>query len=283
MTTFERLKELCRVRVVGIGIVLVQYLRCLFGPIYRWTKNNTELVTAVATAVMAVFTYSLWATSSQQWEIMREQLVASETPYVMPGTKNGEMGKFVQKSVGDKEGVLLYFHNGGQGPALNFNVQLNNFEGITNESHMARLVNDAGQVVMQVAGGISVPAGSDRPAFFDNWIPRSAISNAKNGKGQFSLSGMFEYCDQFGGYACNSFLIRYDSSLDALSLVITGECQYRYPPVDRFLLQRLHYALPCEQPGERQRKKKMQQDLMVRYVRGPVAAWTPVPTATPKP
>ncbi len=279
MMSFQKVKTFCYNQAVEIGSVLTRYL-C---PIFRWIKENTELVTAAATVVMAAFTVSLWVTSHSQWQIMREQMTDIETPYVIAGTKDGEMGKFVDKGIGDKEGVLLYFHNGGQGPALNFNVQLNNFEGPTTESHMARLADDSGQVVMQVAGGISVPAGSDRQAFFGEWVPRDSVLKAKKGNAQFTLSGLFEYCDQFGAYTCDYFLTRYDASLDALSLVITGECQYRYPSMDPFLPRKLHYVLPCEQPAEREHKKEIQQDRMIRYMPGPVAAWTPAPSATPKP
>src|SRR5690349_4097814 len=112
---------------------------------------------------------------------------------------------------------------------------------------MGRLADDSGQIVLQIASGTSIPAGSDRQAFFGKWVPRDSVLNAKKGETQFTLSGLFEYCDQFGAYTCQKFLTRYDASLDALSLVITGECQYRYPPMTPLLPVKLHYILPCEQ------------------------------------
>lgn len=245
-----------------------------------WLDKHNGAVTAVATFFIAGLTIFLVLTSFEQRRTMQQQLEISQTPYVSPGTKDGVMGGFLLPTSvrpANKTGVLLYFHNGGQGPALNFNVQLFNFEGSTPETHMARLGNDVGQVV-QVGGGIAIPAGSDRRAVFDDWISMDDVGAAEQGKKQVSLSGIFEYCDQFGGYTCESFFGRYEPSpIGGFSLVITGSCRYTYPDINPMLPQKLKYLLPCEQPDERQKKGADERQRMIQYMPTPVPAFTPTP------
>jgi hypothetical protein len=249
----------------------------------EWADRHDGMMTALATIIIAIFTALLVYTSHRQWQIMHDQLTLSEAPNVNPGKQDGTMGELVTPNGNQKTGVLLYFHNGGQGPALNFNVQLFNLTGSTTEQHMARFADDAGRVALQMAGGIAIPPNSDRKAVFNDWISDSAIAAAGSGKSQLNVTGLYEYCDELGRYTCKEFMGRYEPGLKLFSVVITNSCRYAYPPMNAWLPQRLHYMMPCEQPDERQREDAEEHDFMIKYMPSPIPAWTLTPAATPTP
>ena len=240
------------------------------------TFQGVVALATVAYVTVALFQWCAMLDANQHSDL---SFKASQRPYVGIGRKDGTMGRFIEPiDPAKKASVLLYFHNGGQLPALNFNVQLFKPEGSTLEQHMARLEGENG-ARMQVAGGITIPGDSDRKAMFEDWISEPDVELAKSGKKLIPINGFFEYCDEFGGYVCTQFTGRYEPrQVPEFNLVMTGGCIYSYPKVDRWLPQKFRYLLPCEQPDELAKEQDLARRRMVQYLPSAIPAWTPPPS-----
>jgi hypothetical protein len=95
-----------------------------------------------------------------------ESFIASQRPYVSVGKADGTIGEFDTVN-GDEAGLLLYFHNGGNLPALRFNLQGFNHSGVDTERHMARLREVGGKHRGAYIGGVQTIAHRpDVPADF---------------------------------------------------------------------------------------------------------------------
>jgi hypothetical protein len=176
----------------------------------RLADEHDGFMTFLATVAIAVLTYFLVVISNSQGLTLQKQFDASRTPVVSAGNKDGKLGELTAPSKPDnKEGVVLFFHNGGQGPALYFNVQLFNWTGPTENQHMARLADESGIPIVQMGHGISIPPDSDRRVIFDGWIPEADAEAVRNGHGKGLVGGLFEYCDLMGNYTCQQFFGRY--------------------------------------------------------------------------
>ncbi len=206
-------------------------------------KLRIELATLVAVIIYAGLTYCLLKTSRTTNVLVQQNFQRGHLPYVIPGKQHGSFGSIIKPNpqIGkEKAGFLLFFHNGGQGPALNFNVQLFDYDDTGTQQHMVRLISKDGKAEERIPGGIGLPAGSDRQIPFENRIPQSDLTAADNGRQQIILEGFFEYCDEFGGYSCANFLATYSPTIEALNLVVTGKCGYVYPEIPARSPLRVH-------------------------------------------
>lgn len=246
-----------------------------------WESRPLEMVIAFATVAYVVVALFQWNAMSGANEETDLSFQASQRPYVGIGRKDGTMGHLVEVEEKRKATIILYFHNGGRLPALNFNVQLFNAEGSTVEQHMARLAYK-GRPEVQVAGGNIIPGDSDRKAIFEDWIANTDVELAKKRKRVIAINGMFEYCDEFGDYVCQRFDGQYVTDpIGELNVVMMSECQYAYPRLASWLPLELEYLPPCEEPKERNREQERQRRAMIWFAPTPVPALTPESSATP--
>ncbi|MBE3603549.1 hypothetical protein IMX07_07925 [bacterium] len=263
---------------IGIGLLVVAVG-------YRFRRQIQEykdVVSALATVVMVSLTWMLTQVSYQQSLILQKQLNIARSPLISAGNKEGNFGNLISShDPKGKGGIVLYFHNSGQGPALDFNVQLFNRNGPTLENHMARLADDAGIPVTQ-GRGIVIPPDSDHREIYDDWIPNQEIKAARTGDKPILISGFFEYCDELGNYSCERFFGKYEGDpIDAFVLLDVFRCTYAYPQIKPFLPRRLHFITPCEQPSERKKEEDLERENFVRSSPNPIAAWTPRPESKP--
>jgi len=235
-----------------------------------WETRPLELVIAFATVTYVVVSFFQWNAMRSANEEADLSFQASQRPYVGIGRKDGTMGNLVELEEGKKVTVVLYFHNGGRLPALNFNVQLFAAKGPTLEQHMTRLAY-RGRPAVQMAGGNIIPGDSDRKAIFENWIDNTDFELAKKGKKTIPINGMFEYCDEFGDYFCRRFDGQYvPDPIGELNVVMTSDCQYVYPRITPWLPFNLEYLPPCEEPKERDREQARQRRTMTWFAPTPI-------------
>jgi hypothetical protein len=204
-------------------------------------------------------------------EETRLDFKASERPYVSIGNKEGTIGNFIIPKAG-KAGIVLFFHNSGHLPALRFNVQL--LPPGTSISHMARVLQDVNTgATGYIAGQKDISGDSDAASIVHDVIDPATMAIIKKGDQRAQLSGMFEYCDDFGNYTCRTFDVEYiTESLNAFNLIRIQQCTYRYPSFPT-LRPGEQLVPPCETPEERE-----QQEDQAR-----TALYPPPPPATPTP
>jgi hypothetical protein len=251
-----------------------------------WLGLSGSARATIVLEVIGILVVAAYTTiAGLQWKQSADNFVASQRPYVSMGKRDGAIGEFIDSSApkGDA-GIMLYFHNGGNLPASRFNVQLSAVSGNTVEEHMGRLKGKRTGVIAYLNGLKTIARDSDDKEFFPNWVPQSDVTAVKAGTKPLSLTGMFEYCDEFGEYVCRHFMLRYDPKpIDGFNLIGTTECgSYKYPSQYPKIPEDMEYMLPCEQPDEQKKKQKEAMRYMEWFRPSPIPAWhTPTATATP--
>jgi len=245
----------------------------------QWDTGAVNFATFVITcigaiAAIALAAIAIWQATLMRWALdeTREDMRLEQRPYVSIGTKEGKMAGFLEAF--PKASIELFFRNGGRLPALNFNVAISNPEDTQPLQHMGKLVNRAAKKLLLIAGGNIVSGDSEYRAIFDDWIPQSDVELAKQRLKKVTVHGLFEYCDEFGGYDCREFIGIYKPQIRELYLVIGDACEYVYPrrPAGT---ESFDFRPPCDTAEE----QKEQRD----YIQERIAAARPTPTPpTPK-
>jgi hypothetical protein len=87
---------------------------------------------------------------------------------------------------------------------------------------------------------------------------------------------MLEYCDEFGHYSCERFMLFWDGPpLNQFTEDAEDDCAlfYSYPAPS---IPGQHYLLPCEQPDEREAREKQESNEIARRAAA-AAALAPTP------
>jgi hypothetical protein len=247
-------------------------------------KNYTERWIMLFTAALAA---TAIITNFQTCSALRDNrstFEESQRPYVSIGRQDGSVGGFSElANANGNVAVVLYFHNGGNLPASRFNARLFTPTGPTPETqlHMARLKND--QTTMYIDGLKEISRDSDDTETFLNWIPQTDVIAAREGKKTIPVNGFFEYCDEFGNYACREFSIWFDGTTDEFTLLQTTECRYQYPVVIPSLPTEMEYVPPCPSPAEQKEEQAEVKQYMENSRPSPIPAWhAPTASASPK-
>lgn len=134
-------------------------------------------------------------------------LQVAQQAYVIFGSKNGELGEFIDNPVpGHRRIIALHFYNSGYSTARHLAVHVITGSGDSMSSRH-RFKGMRGNIVTT---GVSVerdlPAGAEHLEYIISpWSQRELSDNMT---GRFSISGQFEYCDVFGSYHCRGFRIQ---------------------------------------------------------------------------
>jgi hypothetical protein len=208
----------------------------------------------------------------RQANIAERSLQVTQSPYISLGKADGIIAEYVLPPEGATKGAMyLFIQNTGNAPALSFlaNVHSDLTPGPVFFEHIQRWRN------LDKKGRIVAWPISERPTVGANsvyvivvdpqWIPRIdewEVIKADKWDGGFSLSGNFEYCDQWGKLHCEMFHVHYKPLPIGRFIANTYQCFIGFP----FLLKQSDLGAteeypvkilpPCEQPGERQREQE---------------------------
>lgn len=200
--------------------------------ILRWLRDTTNsyanLITAIATAVIAVFTWRLWIVSNRQWLTAQDQLRISERPYLEIAQR--PVAQWTTDKQGNKTGITIYFENAGDTPAQRLYVNAGNdpkqfthltirpvplrvvpgqwFKVAAGESIMMDIVNGARRWIP----GVLVPSHATVPVQISGLGQDAIEKGLKAGKGTLQLFGDFEYVDIFGEYCCEPFTLQWNGT-----------------------------------------------------------------------
>jgi hypothetical protein len=168
-------------------------------------------VTVVAVAVAAISLKILGKTLDATNETLRQSrefFEASQRPHVSLGGKDGKVGTFSS----DESLILLHFYNSGPTPALNFVVSAWDIFSKSERAHthMNRYKPKSGPGIA-IYGNISndaIPAESSYVQYLV--APRKEqLVQVKTGKNLFRIEGIYDYCDKFGRFRSETFMLRY--------------------------------------------------------------------------
>jgi hypothetical protein len=266
-----------------IGATQVDILHALINEYKAGDKKNTcwqkrhfalGVVTAgVVTIYTTIAALQWWAmyTANRQ---SADNFTASQRPYVSLGTKDGIVGYFDRNT--DPVKIILYFHNGGNLPALRFNlfdVEPPNQKRQLPPQNMARVKMSNGGF-MYIAGLQTINRDSDLSESWPTPIKLKDIEDADTHPDGMPLTlyGRFEYCDEFGEYTCRDFILSYRPRDKAgFSVNATSDCTYEYPN-GGIPPSMGSYVPPCPSAAERQ---KQQEDIAkMMLAKQPTAATT---------
>jgi hypothetical protein len=225
-------------------------------------NNNANLITALATAIIAVFTWRLWIVGNEQRHAMDTELRISERAYVSIGTLNGTI---IDHADGDA--AQMYFVNTGHSAAMNFMANI--FTGTgwklpkggwsfeskgssgQNYAHIQRYASKSNRGGVGICGGPDIAAGGTYVETLRG-LNNLTAARARGDIMSLDVLGSFEYCDEFGTYHCTGFRTQYDPTLNRFFPTDFGS-DVGCPIGDISDPDPLNIALPrCPQPGDRE-------------------------------
>jgi hypothetical protein len=178
------------------------------------TNKYGNLITALATVVIAVFTAKLWSVGNQQGITMQDQLRISERPYVANVLSDkGNAAEWITDASGTKTGIDMYFINVGNTPAEHFLI---NGSFTFDQVHKFIHLEPAGYIPerefhkrfphtseLYAVGNDTIPAKSKPMPIPVGIINAQDISDElKRANPPHMVFGSFEYVDIFGEYCC---------------------------------------------------------------------------------
>src|SRR5258707_8429236 len=97
---------------------------CFLSSVMGWLKRFSPLITALATALIAIWTYQYTTYSKAQWEEMKsgakqtqDNFVRAQRAFVNLGSSDGKTMRLLPLKAGHPILVALYLQNSGHLPA----------------------------------------------------------------------------------------------------------------------------------------------------------------------
>jgi hypothetical protein len=234
----------------------------------KW-MNWVTGVASVAGIIGLAFIYGTLKATQDQTQAAIDAL-HSQRPYMSLGKADGVIAKY-QPPVGEREKgtIELYFLNTGTAPATRFLV--NAFSSLPTaekiqERHLyrAKRFRDGKFIGWALMGGNTVGRDATRIEVLDaKSVPSpDEWRQVEDRKLDFSIRGNFEYCDLWGKYTCEVFMLTYrpsdggsftiDASLPCPpSMIAKPDLQGKDPSVYVEMLSE------CQQPQERTSGKEL--------------------------
>jgi hypothetical protein len=194
----------------------------------------------------------------------------SQRPYVSLGNKENVVAQYYESHMDGKDGtLLLYFHNTGSMPALNFLVNVG--KGVPSSPvwclggghHIARIDRLYKPRGERLFPGNTIGAESvyEIP-ILEVCVPKlDEWKKIQAGASDYIMKGNLEYCDWWGQYQCEMFTIKYDVPAGRF-FGETKSCPDDYPSSSVENERELARddgprSFPrCEQPEERKQAKR---------------------------
>ncbi len=193
-------------------------------------------------AAVAAFQYCAMVQANRETD---RNFRASERPYVSIGNRDGTIAE-LSWTKDSKPTIRLYFFNAGRSPALNFTVSAMVWPEWQLPKHIERYKwTEGGQVHWNFSmGARDIPAES---LDVETVYPSGQLPGYKfKDPNILGAQGTYEYCDEFGGWHCQAFMVQYDWSLERFFVAMNNACEDTHDTVPRNAT-----ILPrCEQPGE---------------------------------
>jgi hypothetical protein len=236
-------------------------------------------------ALTTILAIAAIVTNFQTCAALKETRVSfksGERPFVSLGRADGTVAEFTKNDAA----VILYFQNSGHLPAKRFYLQIIEDHGTIQNMGRFRSPRNP-KLIADIGGDSAIPGSSIHKEIIedDRLSPTSVKAIKQNGG---TISGHFEYCDDFGEYTCEQFMLRYKiPPIDSFALLLEADCSLSYAyPIDQApeIPRGVRWTPinPCEQPDEyAQRQIELGRRLAVPRAIPAIPSTEPLPELVP--